>query len=536
MLYTRRNILKKSGVLGLSAGAATSGIWTPAESFGQSVKPLFPDAYPDIKEIIQAAIDSAITAGASYADARLTHREELGVGVRAPSRTENMAFGVRVLYQGYWGFSSSPVWSREEGARMGRAAVDQARSNVLGREHATELAPIDATNGHWETPVKDDPFSIHYDELADFFNGLRDYIITLKFVSNLYSSFNFSRIHKAFGSSLNQFNTQTLYSSGGVLAMGLTDNKERTAGAEIEEITPAGYGFEYFRDRPLRDYISIAHEEALRDLELPVKPIDAGRYSVLADQNGVGKFLINSVGSATEVDRVFGFESNAGGTSYIDDPLSMLNTLKIGTPLLNVVCDRSEAGSVGRVKWDDEGVMPVKYDLVKNGVLVNLQTTREGASWIKEHYGKTGQEYRSSGSASAPTALDVQLAHKADMYLTPGNTSTTRDDLRAEMGEGIELRMPSVTFDFQQITGLSRADRTYEIRKGNRVARFTDSGMLFRTPELWSNMVKVGGKDSVKYYGLEARKGQPEQLVNSAVYAPPAVFKEMIFIDVKRKA
>lgn len=535
MLYTRRSILKKGGLLGLSAGVATSGIWTPAKAFGQSAKPLFPDAYPDRKEIIQAAIDSAIAAGASYADARLTHGEELGIGHRAPSRAENMAFGVRALYQGYWGFSSSPEWSREEGARLGRAAVDQARSNVLGRVRVTELAPIDATDGHWETPVKDDPFSIHYDELADFFNGLRDYIVTLKFVSTIYSSFSFSRIHKAFGSSLNQFNTQVLYSSGGVLTIGLTDKESRMAETDVEEVTPAGQGFEYFRDRPLRDYIRSAHEEALRDLELPVKPVDAGRYSVLVDQNGVGKLLSRSIGSATEVDRVFGFESNAGGTSYIDDPLSMLNTLKIGSPLLNVVCDRSEKGSVGRVKWDDEGVMPARYDLVKNGVLANLQTTREGASWIKEHYGKTGQEYRSSGSASAPTALDVQLAHKADMYLMPGNTSASRDELRAEMGEGIEMRTPNVTFDFQQITGLSRA-RTYEIRKGNRVARLVDSGMLFRTPELWSNMVRIGGKDSVRYYGLEARKGQPEQLVNSAVYVPPAVFKEMTFIDVKRKA
>lgn len=536
MFHTRRSVLKKGGLFALGTAAVGTGVWPSTSIAGtrQIVEPLFPDGHPDRRRIIQEAIDSAMSAGASYADARLTHHEEFSIGYRAPNRYENMAFGVRVLYQGYWGFAASPVWSTDEAVRLGRAATNQARANVLGRERITELAPINASEGHWETPVTQDPFKIDYDEISDFFGGLSGFIGSLKFIGSFFTRFAFSRTHKAFGNSMGQFNTQLLYSSGGAIAFSLEDKEGRVANGEIEEISPAGQGFEYFRDRPLRDYIRKTHEESLEDLSLPFKPIDAGRYNVLVDQHGVGSLLGQSIGAATEVDRVFGFEANAGGTSYIDAPDTMLGNYKIGSPLLNVVCDRSEAGSVGRVRWDDEGVTPSRYDLVRKGVLVNLQTNREGASWIKDYYSSTGQEFRSSGSAAAPSALEVQLVHKADLYLTPSETSSSRDDMRKELGDGLEMRVPDVTFDFQQITGLSRG-RTYEVKKGRRVSRLLDAGMLFRTPELWSNLVAVGGKDSVRYYGRESKKGQPEQSVMSALYVPPVTFKEMTFIDVKRK-
>ncbi len=534
MLYSRRSVLKSSGLLSLGAAVMRP---TAMLANANVAKPLFPNGYPDRNEIVSAAVDAAIAAGATYADARLSHTESYFISSYAPGRSENMAFGVRALYQGYWGFASSPVWTKEEGARLGAAAVAQAKANVLGRERITELAPIaDVTSGHWQTPIKDDPFKIDDDEMVDFVGGLTSYIGSLKFMGTFRTGFGFLRNNKAFGSSLGQLTTQTLYSASGLIDFGLKDEaRQLESGGSVEGITPAGQGFEYFRDRPLRDFVKVAHEEALADLELPIKPVDVGRYSVLIDQSGVASLVSQSIGTATEIDRVFGFEANAGGTSYINEPETMLGTLKIGSPMMNVTCDRSGVGSVGRVKWDDEGVAPAQYDLVKDGVLVDLQTNREGASWIKDYYAQRGKSVTSYGCANAPTALDVPLVHKADLSLKPATTTESSDDLRAALGDGMEFRLPSVTFDFQQVTGLTRG-RTYEVKKGKRVARFLDAGMIFRTSELWTNLIGLGGSDSVRYNGLESRKGQPEQKIESAVYAPPATFKEMTFIDVTRKS
>lgn len=534
MSHSRRNFLKNSSVFALGANALR-----PQSAFTESTEPLFPDGYPDRSEIIRAAIDSAITAGATYADARLSHQEVLaGVRVTNIVRKEHMAFGVRALYQGYWGFASSPVWSKDEAARLGLAAVAQAKANVLGRDRITELAPqSQMSSGHWEMPVKIDPFKIHPDEIADFWGGIMSYVQTLKFIASSSHTYSFWRTNKAFGSSLNQFTTQVLYRADGGIGFGLEDkSRQAKSGAGVEEISAAGQGFEYFRERPIREYIRKAHEEALHDLTLPVKPVDVGRFNLLINSAGVAGALHPSIGVATEVDRVFGFEANAGGTSYITEPETMLGSLKLGSSILNVTADRSAPGSIGLVKWDDEGIEPIKYDVVQDGILANLQTNIEGAPWIKDHYQRTGQELRSFGCAYAPTALDVQMAHNADLSIKPASTSDNQDSLRATLSDGLELRAPWVQLDFQQITGLMQKGVLYEIKQGKRVARFTNAGVLFRTPELWSNLTHLGGSESVRYYGLSSEKGQPSQSSTSGVFTPPAIFKEMTIIDVKRKA
>ena len=37
-------------------------------------------------------------------------------------------------------------------------------------------------------------------------------------------------------------------------------------------------------------------------------------------------------GVATQLDRALGYEANAGGTSYIDDPLGMVGHLQVARP------------------------------------------------------------------------------------------------------------------------------------------------------------------------------------------------------------
>ncbi len=497
---------------------------------------LLSDTIPNERELISRAIDSAVSAGATYADARLTRNDSFEVVHTSPNPKQTMSFGVRALYQGYWGFAASPVWSLEEAGRLGLAAVEQAKVNVLGRERVTELAPIDISNGHWKTPIKDDPFNIDFDELLDFFGGISSFILTLKFVTTTNRRAEFFRINKAFGSSQGQFTSQVLYQSSGNISFLLTDKGSgRSSGRDVEEISIAGMGFEYFRDRPLREYIRNAHEDALHDLTLPVKPIEPGRFLTLIDQRGTANLLHQSIGKATEIDRVFGFESNSVGTSYINDPHVMLNTFRVGSSLMNVSCDRSEVGSVGRVKWDDEGVTPIKYDLVKDGVLVNLQTNREGASWIKDHYDNNHQ-LRSFGASHAPSGMDVQLVHQSDLSLIPSVRPLSHKDLRESIDEGIEFQVPRVELDFQQITGWTAGGRVYEIRKGKQVARLANAGMLFRTPELWSNLVQLGGHESMRYFGLHSKKGQPEQTAVSGVYSPPCVVKDITVIDITKKA
>ena len=79
------------------------------------------------------AIDSARTAGAFYADVRLTHARFRSFGWGGGvGDDESMTVGVRALVDGYWGFASGPALTPDELARLANEAVFQAKTNALG--------------------------------------------------------------------------------------------------------------------------------------------------------------------------------------------------------------------------------------------------------------------------------------------------------------------------------------------------------------------------------------------------------------------
>ncbi len=530
MLSTRRNVLRGTALTLASAALPRSAFCLP----WYMVEPVPSIEDEKLKQLIQTAIDAAVTAGASYADARLTFTQNLiGGDSPRPTRAETMGFGVRALYDGYWGFASTPIWNAVEAARLGRSAAAQAKSNVLGSPREADLAPIIApASGNWVMPVKDDPFVMAYEEISDFMRGLKLFIMGLDGASQPMTTCRFLRQDKAFGNSLGQFTTQRLYRSEG----GVAWTAWEALPIRLDCLTPAGLGFEYFRDQPLRHYIEQAQAEATQDLELASVPVDVGRYSTLINAQGVASIMSPTIGAATELDRAMGYEANAGGTSYIVSPDEMLGKLRIGSAKVNILADRSEAGSVGCVRWDDEGVEPPRFELVKDGVLANMQTNREASGWIKSHYSNTSQPWVSFGCAYAPDAIDAPLVHSADLHLQAApNSNEKLDELRQSIDKGIEWKSPIISMDFQQVTGIARGT-AYEIRNGKRFARIQDAGMLFRSPELWGNLTHLGGNDSIRRFGTYASKGEPNQTSCHSASAPPVIFKEMTFVDIKRKA
>ncbi len=493
-----------------------------------------------IKEIISRAIDTAMAAGASYVDARMSHTYTISsTKQRVPALTEDMSIGVRALYQGYWGFASSPTWSLDEGARLGAAAFRQAKMNVFGAPREIELAPIpDLSSGHWTMPVKDDPFRLDFDEIVDYSVGLNVYIRSI--VPHAWDSrirFKFDKTEKAFGSSLGQFTTQTLYSSGGQVGFTVSLAGAGREEVSLDTLTPAGLGFEYIRDQNIREQCRLAYEEALEILQLPFEPVDVGKYSVLLQPQGTADVLSQSIGQATQIDRALGYEANAGGTSYIVDPATMVGSFKIGSPLINISGDRSSPGSVGMVQWDDEGVRPRKFELVKDGILTNMQANREGAGWMKDYYVKANRPVQSHGCGFSATSLDVPLIYNADLTLASApNSSATLESLRSNLKDGLEVMGAQFTMDFQQVTGLGRGKHIFKIKNGKRVSKLTGAGSIFRTSELWGNVIGLGGAASARRFGVTEQKGEPPQEGRHSVTAPPMLVKELTIIDLTKKA
>lgn len=540
MSYKRRQFLQHSGVF--AAGVVASGnsriygSGMPGQSEDVTRRFMEPNDRRS-RELIEAAVTSSIAAGATYADARLSFTQNMVYpGQPIPIREEGLGFGVRALYDGYWGLASSPVWTVDEAARLGQAAVAQARVNAVDGKRDIELATNSGGSGDWKMPIQIDPFEMSYDEIIDFMEGLKTFIGRLPHVWNQIVTANFMRQYKYFGNSGGQYTSQCIYRTSGSINFTLGETQERATTAFLDCLTPAGLGFEYFREQPLRNLVRKAHEEALEDLKLPIEPVDVGRYSMLIEPFGCAQLVSKTLGIATELDRALGYEANAGGTSYLNDPTQMLGQFKVGNSLLNVSAERSEAGSVATTKWDDEGVAPVAFDLIRNGIIVNAQTNLEGAGWIKDYLMRTQSAVKSFGCATTPDAIHIPLTQSANLKVGANETSgADMNRLREEMGDGMEFKYPAISLDFQQISGLGRG-MCYRIKGGKRTATVPNSGFMFRTPELLQNLIQLGDESSVRRYGIDMRKGEPAREGFHSVSTPPLLFKDTTFIDVQRKA
>ena len=109
------------------------------------------------------------------------------------------------------------------------------------------------------------------------------------------------------------------------------------------------------------------------------KSVEPGKYDLVLDPSHLWLTIHESVGHPTELDRVLGYEANYAGTSFLTLDKWESKNFNFGNKLVNIVADKTQNGSLGAVGYDDEGVKCGKWDIIKDGILVNYQTIRDQA-------------------------------------------------------------------------------------------------------------------------------------------------------------
>jgi TldD protein len=422
-------------------------------------------------------------------------------------------------------------------ARLGRGAVAQAKASNVGGKQDVDLGSIPRVdNGKWIMPVKYDPFDITVGEKLDFIEDASDFCATRMNAGQPLWRMAFVRQHKVFASSENSSWEQITYRSEGSFQVIYREQYSLDlplGSASADFLTPAGKGWEHISESGLIDAIPQLLDDAEQARHR--MPVDVGVYDVVLSAQAMAALTGATIGTATELDRALGYEADAAGTSYIDDPLGMLGTYKVGAPLLNVTGDRSTVGGLATVKWDDEAVVPETFPIVKDGVLVDFQTTREQAAWLAPYYRKTGQPIRSRGCANSDSAQTVTMQHAPNLQIVPGTHNTTFNDLVADTKRGIAMLDADPGTDQQQKNGVAIGTMRYI--KDGKLGKFVDKGaIMFTSSELWKNLVAIGGQDSQRWYGQSEVKGQPQQQTWFSVGAVPGKVTNAKVIDPTRKA
>ena len=471
------------------------------------------------QDIAARALDAARSAGATYADVRINRNRTQAVSTRERRVTglgdnETEGFGVRVIANGSWGFAASRNLDDQEAVRVAQQAVAQARANAAARRRPLELAPAPSfPNAEWSSPIEIDPFDVPIEEKVAVLLAANEEALRINGARFVTSSMFFLRENKYFASTEGTTSQQTIYRAlprmniTAVAADG-SDFQSR----ESTDIAPRALGYEHVRDADLAGNAPRWAEEAVQ--KLSAKPVQPGRYDLILLPTHLWLTVHESIAHPTELDRIMGYEANYAGTSFIYPLEDFLGTFRYGPEFMNIQGERSSPGGLSTVGWDDEGVKPDEFLIVKDGVLHDLQTTREQAPWLADWYRSIGEEVRSHGCSYAQSWADIQFQRMPNVNLLP---HPERDVSLDELVEGVENGIlidgdGSFSIDQQRYNAQFGGQVFKEIRNGRITGLLKDVAYQIRTPEFWNSMDLIGGESTYWAGGsFGDGKGQPAQ-------------------------
>ncbi|ARS36926.1 TldD/PmbA family protein [Pontibacter actiniarum] len=524
--------MKRRNFLELSA-LGFGGLMLPSiPVFGDIISPERALETVDValkKRLADVALNSAKSKGASYADVRIGRYLQQYVFTREKQvqnivNAESYGVGVRVLANGTWGFAATSDVSDKGVAKAAEQAVAIAKANAKLQKEPVQLAPVKGYGEvSWKTPIEKSAFEVPVGEKADlllaanakamenganFVNSALFQVNEQKYFASTEGSYIDQDIHRIWPNftvtvvdkASGKFKTREALSAP--MGMGweymIPKASEKIKGPEGTGLNGYRYAYDMLEDAAL------AAKQAKE--KLTAKSVLAGKYDLVLDPNHLGLTIHESVGHPLELDRVLGYEANYAGTSFATLDKWKTKNFKYGSDKVNIFADKTQKGSLGYVGWDDEGVKTKKWDLIKDGVLVNYQAIRDQAHIIDEP--------ESHGCCYADNWSSVQFQRMANISLAPGKEKKNVDQLIAGVDKGIYIAgRGSYSIDQQRYNFQFGGTTFHEIKNGKIVGPLEDVAYQSNTQEFWNSCAGSCDESDYRLFGsFFDGKGQPSQI------------------------
>ena len=519
--------LSRRDFMRLSALAAASGLVLPR-------RPVAAQSMTSTEsELLSLAMDVARSEGADYADGRVIRTQFEAVGAREQmitqvQSTDSYGINVRALVGGSWGFAATQIFTRDAVANIAREAVAIARANNEVAPSTTMLAPVDIfPDADWVTPHSIDPFTIPIEDKAALLLRVNEEALrvnNIRFSSSSILSVKEERLLATTEGSVVRQTLMRINPSINITAISPDGSDFQSRSAVVE---PAGRGYEYVMGLELAANAQGWAEEAAMKLDAP--GVEPGKWDLVLHPSNLWLTIHENIGHPTELDRALGFEANYAGTSFIYPPEDVIGKLKMGPEFLQFEGNRTEFGGCATTGWDDEGVPAEAWPIIKDGIFVDYQTTREQAAWISQH---TGID-RSHGCSYGQNWESMPFQRMPNVSMLPGEENLSEDDVIAATERGILVEgRGSYSIDQQRYNIQFGGQVFWEIRNGRKFQLLRDVAYVGRTPEFWNSLDVIGGPQT---YFLGASfgdaKGQPIQVNAVSHGCPISLFRDIDIIN-----
>ena len=519
MPLTRRTFIGGSALATLGAACRSSN---PAPA---AVAPRTARA---TEVVLARALDAAKKAGATYADARIVRRRTERIATRedhvvSVSSGETYGIGVRVIADGAWGFASTAIVAGPEAEEAARKAVAIARAARPALKRAVELAPAPVARGSWRTQMEIDPFEVPLADKAEYLLSLWPLVKDVPLVKFASASIEAYGEHKLFASSEGTLVEQLQTRIQPTLSVTAVESGQFES--RHSEVPPMQAGYEYVTRSPLKSDARSIAEDAVKKLKSP--SVTPGRRDLILAPSNLWLTIHESVGHPTELDRALGLEANFAGTSFATP--DKIGKLKYGSDIVDIYADKTVPGGLATCGWDDDGVATQRWDLVKNGVLVGFQTTRDQAGWIGEK--------ASRGTSYAQDHASVAFQRMPNVSLAHGPKEVTLADIVAATDDGVLITgNGSWSIDHQRYNFQFSGQTFHEVKGGKITRTLRDVAYQSNSVEFWSSCDMIGGKKSWELHGtLNDGKGEPGQSNSVSHGCPPARFRKVDILNVNAR-
>jgi TldD protein len=414
-----------------------------------------------------------------------------------------------VIHSGVWGFASSPIVTDDEIRRITRMATEVAQGSAIAKRMDVRLAPVPAFQEYWATAIKKDPAKVSQEERQALVQSVVDTVIKTKEATNVNASVQLEHEWKYFASSEGSYIEQEVWTT--TPSFTVTARKDGETRSRTFTGVPMTGGWEVAESAGMLENAQRIAAEAVEFCS--AKPVDMGVKDLVLTPSHAMLTIHEIVAHATELDRILGYEANYAGTSFVK--LSDLGKLKYGSKLFNVTADRTIPGGVGTIGFDDDGVKTQEWPLVREGILVGLQTNREMAHFIGEK--------ESRGCTSASSWRDYPFLRMPNVHVDAGPPgSPTPEEMIADTKDGVLIDgRGSYSIDQQRYNGQFGGNAFWEIKNGKKTRMVTNVTYNAITTDFWGNLDAISGKESWRMFGTSGdAKGQPTQ-TNSISHGSP---------------
>ena len=474
-----------------------------------------------MKDLVENILSLARLKKVDYADVRIVRRQKEEVAVKngeivALTWDADFGFGIRVLFQGAWGFACSSKVDKKEGEKTFHRAwkISREGSRIQPKKISFPHAP--PVVARYQTPISINPFQVSLETKLKLLLEADAVIRRNKKVKISEAFLGAYQTEKTFASTEGSFVEQGIVECGAGISATVIEGGEIQVRSYPNSFRGnfATQGYEWVEELKIGSHGERIAEEAVQLLS--AKPCPSRITTLILDGSQLALQVHESIGHPIELDRILGTEASYAGTSFLKP--KMVDDFQYGSEKVNIVADATFPGGLGTFGFDDEGIKAQRVPIISQGKLVNLLTSRETAVLL----GK-----KSNGTMRADGWNRLPLIRMTNINLEPGEW--TLEQMIVDTEEGLFLSTNrSWSIDDQRINFQFGTEIGWEIKAGKLGGMVKNPTYTGITPQFWNSCDAVANRVHWQMWGTpNCGKGEPGQMAHVGHGTAPARFRNV---------